>query len=144
MYKVECVAFEGKNESSIRFIRKTVFIDEQNVPLSMEFDGEDGNAIHILAQIGGVPIGTGRMLKDGHIGRVAVLKSHRQQGAGKQLMLFFMDWARKEGYPRVYLSAQTQALVFYEKLGFTAYGNEYLEAGIKHFAMEMPLTNEIM
>ena len=67
-------------------IRYEVFVDEQNVPEKLEIDGLDDEAKHVLAFIDEVPIGTGRILSDGHIGRVAVLKNHRGVGIGKLIM----------------------------------------------------------
>ena len=67
-------------------IRYEVFVDEQNVPEELEIDGLDGEAKHVLAFIDRVPIGTGRILIDGHIGRVAVLKNYRGHGIGKLIM----------------------------------------------------------
>lgn len=139
MYQVKCVAFTRENEKNIRAIRNIVFIDEQNVPVEMEFDNQDQAAIHVLAMVDNKPVGTGRLLQDGHIGRIAVLKTEREQGIGKKIMQLLIHKAQEEHFPKVYLSAQIQALGFYEKLGFVAYGNEYLEAGIKHLSMEMPL-----
>jgi len=61
------------NIEDICAIRYEVFVDEQNVPEELEIDGLDGEAKHVLAFVDGLPIGTGRILDDGHIGRVAVL-----------------------------------------------------------------------
>lgn len=135
--KVERVRFEHESESQIRKVRKLVFTDEQGVPVEMEFDGNDQQAIHVLAIDKNTAIGTGRILQDGHIGRMAVLKPYRGIGVGKKIVLLLVEEARKNKYPRVYLSAQKHALGFYEKVGFISYGNEYLEAGIEHLAMEM-------
>ncbi|WP_462383886.1 GNAT family N-acetyltransferase [Pseudomonas sp. Marseille-QA0892] len=117
-------------------IREAVFITEQSVPPELEWDGEDADAIHFLACEAGYPIGTARLLKDGHIGRVAVLKEWRGLKAGVRLVEAAVHEAEKLGFRRQQLSAQVHATEFYERLGFQARGQEYLDAGILHIDMQ--------
>ena len=116
-------------------IRYEVFIDEQNVPEELEIDGLDGEAKHVLAFVDEVPIGTGRILSDGHIGRVAVLKNYRGLGIGKSIMKDLIKWAQDMGLEKVWLSSQWQAHSFYLDFGFVCVDEIYKEAGIDHIKM---------
>jgi predicted GNAT family N-acyltransferase len=119
----------------LRALREEVFIREQSVPVDMEWDEFDEQSRHVLAIADGVPIGTGRLLPDGHIGRMAVLAKWRRQGVGSALLATLMDAARELGLSRVMLNAQTQALPFYLHHGFYAEGEQFLDAGIPHRRM---------
>lgn len=120
-------------------IRRRVFIEEQAVPEALEIDGEDPFAAHWLATCDGEAAGTARLLRDGHIGRVAVLARWRGLGLGTALVAAAVEHARAAGLREVYLHAQTHALPFYERHGFQAYGPEFLDAGIPHRAMRLLL-----
>jgi predicted GNAT family N-acyltransferase len=122
----------------LRAIRECVFIREQGVPEELEWDGLDAECIHLLAETGqGDAIGTVRLLADGHIGRMAVLKEWRGKGVGRALLLRTIALARDRGLHRVVLNAQTTALGFYQKAGFKASGGEFMDAGIPHYRMEL-------
>ena len=123
------------NIEDICAIRYEVFVDEQNVPEELEIDGLDGKAKHVLAFVDGVPIGTGRILDDGHIGRVAVLKDYRGFGIGKLIMKELIKWAQDITLKKVWLSSQWHAHSFYLDLGFVCIGEIYKEAGIDHIKM---------
>lgn len=118
-------------------IRCTVFIEEQRVPQEEEWDGRDPECQHFIATLDGQPVGTARLLPDGHIGRVAVLSSARGSGIGYQLMEAAVQAAREAGHAKVELSAQLHALAFYERLGFEAYGEVFMDAGIPHRDMAL-------
>ena len=120
-------------------IRRIVFIDEQSVPQDEEWDGMDSECQHFLAQLDGQAVGTARLLPDGHIGRVAVLAEARGTGIGVLLMRAAIEAARHAGHSQVVLSSQVHALAFYERLGFVAYGDEFLDAGIPHREMALSL-----
>lgn len=121
-------------------IRETVFITEQQVPEALEWDGEDDHAIHLLASDAEQnPIGTARLLTDGHIGRVAVLAEWRGQGVGTALMQRILHLARQSGYREVWLDAQLTALSFYEQLDFLPEGDIFMDAGIPHRRMRRSL-----
>ncbi|MEH6566731.1 MAG: GNAT family N-acetyltransferase [Halopseudomonas sp.] len=120
---------------TLRDIRQQVFIDEQGVPEDLEWDTQDENASHFLLFFQEQPVATARLLGDGHIGRVAVLPSHRGQGLGAQIMQHLIAYARAEDMPELHLSAQVQAIGFYRKLGFSPCSSEYLDAGIPHLDM---------
>lgn len=124
-------------------LRRRVFVEEQNVPEAEEIDGLDDTATHILATQRGVPVGCARLLirgDTGKIGRVCVLPGHRGTGLGAGLIAAALDHLRGvAGVTRATLGAQTHALAFYERLGFTAHGPEFDDAGIAHRQMSREL-----
>ena len=93
----------------------------------------------VLILCNGKPVGTGRILTDGHIGRIAILSDFRGQGLGAKIVLSLVQEAENKDYPRVYLGAQKHAIDFYAKLGFKPFGDEFLSAGIVHLSMEKTL-----
>ncbi len=123
------------NIKEICAIRYNVFVEEQKVPEELEIDGLDDKAKHVLAFVDSVQIGTGRILSDGHIGRVAVLKDYRGLGIGKLIMKDLIKWAQNMNLERVWLSSQWHAHSFYLDLGFVCVGEIYKEAGIDHIKM---------
>ena len=123
------------NTEDICSIRYEVFVNEQKVPGKLEIDGLDHEAKHVLAFVDGVPIGTGRILNDGHIGRVAVLKNYRGLGIGKLIMKELIKWAQDMSLEKVWLSSQWHAHSFYLDLDFVCVGEIYKEAGIDHIKM---------
>lgn len=128
------------NEAALRMIRETVFMREQQVPEELEWDGLDESALHLLARDHrGNPIATARMLEDGHIGRVAVLSPWRGRGIGSALMQRLLQIASGRGWHTVHLDAQAEAVPFYQRLGFTAYGELFMDAGIAHRHMQLTL-----
>lgn len=121
-------------------IRFTVFVDEQKVPAEIELDDWDARCLHALAMdAAGNAVGTGRLLPDGHIGRMAVLREARGTGVGMALLQALMQAARERGHTEVVLSAQTHAAPFYRKAGFVEEGAVYEEAGIPHVDMRRRL-----
>lgn len=124
-------------------IRRIVFIEEQQVPQEEEWDGRDADCRHFLGLYQGVPVGTARLLPDAHIGRVAVLKKARGLGIGEALMRASIEAAHRDGRPAVELAAQTHALAFYERLGFMAFGGEFIDAGILHRNMRLSLLDDL-
>ncbi|WP_349617860.1 GNAT family N-acetyltransferase [Azotobacter salinestris] len=124
-----------KDNDDIRRIRDSVFIAEQAVPPELEWDSEDEEAVHFLAFAGKFAVGTARLLRDGHIGRVAVLKDWRGLRIGNALMHAAIAEAGSRGLHHLVLSAQVHATRFYERLGFVIVSDEYLDAGIPHVEM---------
>ena len=123
-------------QADARPIRLAVFVQEQGVPLALEWDEDDARSLHVVARnAAGLPIGTGRLLPDGHIGRLAVSQTARGQGVGSALLRALMDCAQQRGNKVVMLSAQIQAAAFYAAHGFVAEGGEFMEAGISHVCM---------
>jgi predicted GNAT family N-acyltransferase len=125
---------------ALRAVREAVFVREQHVPSELEWDEFDANCIHVLAtDAAGSAIGTSRLLADGMIGRMAVLKAWRGRGVGKALLLHLLEEARKQHLPHVALHAQLHASEFYRIFGFEIRGEEFLEAGIPHISMILKL-----
>ncbi|WP_305405642.1 GNAT family N-acetyltransferase [Photobacterium leiognathi] len=139
MVEIKIVSFDDAHRGLIRTVREQVFIQEQQIDPEIEFDGLDSEAVHVLVMDGEQPLGTGRILADGHIGRIAIMKSARGQGLGAKVVQALVEYAQQQGYPRVDLGAQTHAVDFYRKLGFMPYGDEFMEANIPHQAMEQML-----
>jgi predicted GNAT family N-acyltransferase len=121
-------------------IRFNIFVGEQNVPPGIELDDKDASCMHAIAYDDhGNAVGTGRLLPDGHIGRMAVVKDWRRRGIGALILGALMEEARRQGHKEVVLSAQLQAAEFYREQGFEAEGKVYQEAGILHQAMRKKL-----
>ncbi|GAA04529.1 GNAT family N-acetyltransferase [Photobacterium leiognathi] len=139
MVEIKIVAFDDAHRGLIRTVREQVFIQEQQIDPEIEFDNLDSEAVHVLVMDGEQPLGTGRILADGHIGRIAIMKSARGQGLGAKVVQALVKYAQQQGYPRVDLGAQTHAVDFYRRLGFMPYGDEFMEANIPHQAMEQML-----
>ena len=124
----------------IKHIRRTVFVNEQRVPEEIDFDGLDGSSTHWLAfGDSNIPIGTARMQKDGHFGRMAVLKHYRNNGVGKKIFESALTYAVEKKFPKVWLHSQITAVGFYKKFGFTEVGDMFLDAWIEHMLMTKEL-----
>lgn len=124
-----------QNFSEIEAIRTSVFIKEQKVPVELEWDEFDNDSTHILAYYDNKPVATARLLKDGHIGRMAVLKAYRNRNIGKNMLKYLLELAEKRALENIELSAQDHAVEFYKKLGFTVISDVYMDAGIPHYTM---------
>lgn len=121
-------------------IRELVFVHEQGVPMEIELDEFDSLSEHAIAiSRAGEVVGTGRLLPDGHIGRMAVLKAWRGKGVGALLLAALVRRAIERGFGAVMLNAQIHAKAFYEKAGFTVQGEPFMEAGIPHVSMRRVL-----
>lgn len=138
MPRIELLPWEEAraHASPIRF---SVFVEEQGVPREIELDEHDPVCVHAVVFEDGSAVATGRLLPDGHIGRMAVLKAWRGRGIGAAILNELMKAALKRGHREVALSAQVHALPFYRAHGFVPVGEEYLEAGIPHQAMKRAL-----
>ncbi|MBW4699102.1 MAG: GNAT family N-acetyltransferase [Aphanocapsa lilacina HA4352-LM1] len=131
------------HQQALYYVRRVVFIEEQNVPPEIEIDEWDTLSVHALAcDAEGRPIGCGRLLPDGHLGRMAVLAAWRGRGVGKALLECLLSLAQAAGMEAIDLSAQVHAQPFYEKFGFKAFGEIYDEAGIPHRAMRRVLPRD--
>jgi predicted GNAT family N-acyltransferase len=129
-------------------VRRVVFIEEQAVPEALEVDEYDGDpaslttALHVIARLDGEAVATGRLLLESdhghaHIGRVAVRREHRNRGYGRAVMEALQDLARQQGFEGITLAAQLHAIGFYERLGYMARDNVFLDAGIEHRWMDL-------
>ncbi len=117
-------------------VRRKVFIEEQKVPVELEWDEHDESSHHVLVSgPEGLPIATGRLLPDGHVGRFAVIPTWRGKGVGRAVMDHLLDAARSRGMTTLALHAQTYAEGFYRNFGFRPEGDVFMEAGIPHRLM---------
>ncbi|WP_366925685.1 GNAT family N-acetyltransferase [uncultured Nitrosomonas sp.] len=134
-YHVRIVNWE-EEAPAVRSIRTTVFIHEQRVPVELEWDEFDVTSMHLLVfNMQGKPVGTARLLPDGHIGRMAVLKEWRGKGYGSAILKRILDELRNHHIQKAMLNAQITAVKFYEKFGFQVSGEAFIEAGIPHVKM---------
>ena len=133
-FTVETVDFQ-KCEKQIFYVRNQVFVKEQSVTVELEIDGFDENAIHVLAWDNKNVIGTGRMLPDGHMGRICVIKSYRGIGIGRFIVRNLIDTAEKMNFLKVWLASQCRVTGFYRELGFVETGKVFDDAGIDHIKM---------
>lgn len=121
-------------------VRLMVFVAEQHVPKDEELDEEDEKARHFVARDERhMVLGCARLLSTGQIGRLAVLRPFRKRGIGKALMTKVLESAARRGMKSVWLNAQTHAISFYGRLGFSAVGETFQECGIEHIRMEKQL-----
>lgn len=119
-------------------VRRTVFIDEQNVPAEEEIDQYEDEAVHFVTYLEGSPIAAGRFrVVDGYgkVERICVLKEARKTGSGKAIMNEIEAYAHNQGLHKLKLNAQTHAIPFYVGLGYEAVSEEFLDAGIPHKTM---------
>lgn len=116
-------------------LRQQVFVVEQGVPAELELDAMDAQSLHAVAYQDGAPVATGRLLPDGHIGRMAVRQDARGAGTGSLVLCALMDEARRRGDRDVVLHAQLSARDFYARHGFEPEGEVFMDAGIEHIAM---------
>nr|WP_042453508.1 GNAT family N-acetyltransferase [Streptacidiphilus jiangxiensis] len=134
--------------ADVRSVRYEVFVEEQQVPVELEYDDLDATSVHVLARAAdGTPLGTGRLIhgpqalaetgREGVVllGRLAVRQQARGTGLGVALVRAIEAAGRERGGVELELHAQVQALGFYERLGYVAFGEEYPDAGIPHRSM---------
>ena len=133
----------NKDMLSCLNLRRTVFIEEQNVPENEEVDGDDPDCDHILLTVSDIPVGAARLKYYNDfikVQRVCVLKNYRGQGIGSKIINFIIRHVEKNDIRNsVRLGSQIHALEFYKRLGFIEFGEEYLDAGILHKDMEFQI-----
>ncbi len=149
-YTVDTVQ-TGEERSAVFALRMQVFVEEQKVPVEEELDAYDSTATHFLIRKHPAPentdsgiVGTARLVDKGEgvgkIGRVALHLEHRGVGAGAKLMRYIEQYARSQGYTELILEAQTYAIGFYEKLGYVAEGDVFMDCDIPHRLMRYQIT----
>ncbi|MGH8684074.1 MAG: GNAT family N-acetyltransferase [Nitrosospira sp.] len=135
------VASWQEDALALRMVREAVFIREQHVPVELEWDELDASGLHLLAvDLAENPIATARLLPNGVIGRMAVLKEWRGRDVGGALLLRLLEEAGKRKIHQITLSAQLHAIPFYVKFGFQIAGEEFMDAGIPHVKMNLRLS----
>ena len=127
-------------EAHVMPLRLAVFVEEQGVPVSIEHDRFDAVSRHAwgLDDAGDI-IATGRLLPDGHIGRMAVRADCRRQGLGARVLQVLIEEAQRLGMKTLVLNAQTHAQDFYRRQGFSPVGEVFMEAGLPHQCMRREL-----
>ncbi|MEQ1513349.1 MAG: GNAT family N-acetyltransferase [Lysobacteraceae bacterium] len=134
-FRVEAIDYAG-GVDDLRAVREPVFVQEQQVPIELEWDELDPLCVHVIARdAAGKPIGTGRLTPEHKIGRMAVLPEWRGRGVGDALLLALIQEAAKRRWPELRLHSQASAVGFYVKHGFVPYGERFMEAGIEHQSM---------
>ena len=129
-------------EPLLRAIREKVFMQEQNVPAELEWDGLDDICHHALAlSANGEAIGCGRITPDGHIGRMAVLPEWRRKRIGSAILELLLDYASTQHLVQVDLNAQVQAMPLYKQFGFEEEGEVFMDANMPHRKMTLHLKN---
>ncbi len=133
------VETEKEYEDAIQ-VRRKVFVEEQDVPLHLELDEYDAEAVHFVAYDEEIPFGAGRIRVIepgiGKVERVCILPSYRGKKLGNLMMQCMEEYSISAGISKLKLNAQSQAILFYEKRNYTINSPEFLEAGIPHRAME--------
>jgi len=123
-------------------LRRTVFVEEQGVPLAEEIDGLDDQATQLVALDGGDVVATCRLLLDGttvKLGRMVVAKERRREGIAAEMLRVADHEASLLGAEQIRLAAQTYATALYEQAGYVAYGEPFADAGIEHIWMSKQL-----
>lgn len=130
------------HQAALKAVREQVFIIEQHVPVALEWDEADATATHFLAiNEAGAAIACVRILTDGHIGRMAVIKAFRGLGIGRALLNQAIMFCKAQGFTVVRLSSQKHALNFYAQAGFIVCSAEYLDANIPHYDMKLNISD---
>lgn len=123
-------------------VRKNVFVSEQKVPEALEIDEHEDTAIHFICYKEDKPVGASRLRfidNTGKLERLCVLASYRKQSIGKALIQKMEKEASHQQYKTVKLNAQTQAIGFYEALGYEVISDTFMDAGIPHQTMKKQL-----
>ncbi len=123
-------------------LRYEVFCNEQGVPLELELDEHDADALHLVAVEEGEVVATCRLLRVGDtvkFGRLVVAQRARRRGIAADMLAETERRARELRARRLVLSAQTYAVKLYEDAGYVAFGDTYDDAGIEHISMEREL-----
>lgn len=146
MYEVRIAATEAEREAAFT-VRKKVFVEEQGVPLTLELDDFDETASHFIVYDGEEAIAAGRVRNTseevGKVERVCVLKEYRGKHLGNLMMHALEEHAKGTGIHKIVLNAQSYAVPFYEKLGYTVTSPEFMDADIPHRAMEKTVGSAI-
>jgi predicted GNAT family N-acyltransferase len=130
----------GEAQSSLRYIRQKVFVEEQQVPESLEWDSKDRVAIHILGKEGNRPIACARLLRDGQLGRLAVLKNYRKNGWGMRILRAAEQRLMSQKKTSIYLNSQANSYQFYFRNGFRPNDKMFWDANIPHIQMHKILS----
>ena len=128
-----------QEQKNVLDIRRSVFIDEQQIPVEIEIDAFEESAIYVIAYFDEEAVGTARWREIGNtvkLERFAVLKNYRNKGIGRKLTMFIIDKIPQGKI--IFLNSQESAIGFYSKLGFISKGPLFKEANILHQKMIFP------
>jgi predicted GNAT family N-acyltransferase len=138
-YSIQFADWE-EDAKRLTALRHEVFVDEQNVPIEMEIDDMDVECLHIKAVLNnGKIIGTARLLPSNYVGRMCVSRAYRGQGIAGAMLEFIIQYAGHQNLPSLQLNAQISAQALYERYGFVVDSDIFMEAGIQHRHMSLPL-----
>ncbi|WP_342512906.1 GNAT family N-acetyltransferase [Sporosarcina sp. FSL K6-1522] len=144
MFTVKIATSDHERENAFS-VRRKVFVEEQGVPLTLELDEWDSTAIHFVVYSDETPIGAGRLreINDGigKVERVCVLEEYRGKHLGNLIMQALEEHAQQNNFKKIVLNAQVQAIIFYEKLGYSITSPEFMDADIPHRTMEKRMQN---
>ncbi len=133
------IADSPDDQLKVMVVRGIVFLEEQQVDWEGEFDEFERTSVHVLGEVGGQPVASGRLrlLADGwaKIERIAVRPRWRGTGLGREMVIFLLDEARRRGVRRFRLHAQVYLEDFYGGYGFVRQGEVFDECGIDHILM---------
>ena len=122
--------------TDIMDIRRKVFVVEQRFDEAVVFDEHDSQSFHVLVTDDfGIPVGCGRLVPDGHIGKIGVLINHRAHGIGSGILSKLIDIAKKNRIFNLNLSTETELTGFYDHLKFHAVGPVYMKQGVPYQRM---------
>jgi len=138
MIRIVKFKYNDKSLAAISMaIRQKVFVEEQNVDATLEYDGHDGEATHYILYYNGTAVGTARWRqtpKGIKLERFALLPKFRNKGIGSKLLEKVMADVSTTGQT-IYLHAQEKAVTYYQRVGFKTEGDAFIEAGIRHYKM---------
>lgn len=137
--RIKLVGFQD-HQAAIMAVRQAVFVDELGIDPQLEWDQKDEQARYAIAIHSDRIVGIGRILKDGQLGRIAVLPEWRRQGIASAIIQCLIEAAQVENIDVVHLSAQLDSVPLYEKFGFVRYGDTFIAAGIVHQGMSLDLS----
>jgi predicted GNAT family N-acyltransferase len=131
----------SRDQAGIRAVRQAVFVEEQGIPETLEWDGNDADCRHVLAlaEDDAEAVATGRLMADGRIGRMAVLQAWRGYGVGRALLERLQQRALRAGLHDVYVHARLEVAGLYRNAGFRLAGQPFVTADIAHVAMTKTL-----
>lgn len=136
------IAKSEQDMEKVYSVRRKVFIEEQQVPESIEIDEKEEQSIHFLATADGKPVGAGRLRIEGtksKAERVCVLPDFRRSGVGALLMEEMEQFSKKQALKEIVLNAQTHAIPFYKRIGYEVTSELFYDAGIEHRSMSKSL-----
>lgn len=137
---VRQIQWDSKEYESELALRDRILRQSLNLDLFCEDLSSEINDIHIGAFSRGELVGVLVLtLIDEihmHMRQVAVCEKFQGEGIGTKLVKFSERFVKRKGYKRIQLHARKTAVKFYIKLGYIAVGEEFIEVGIPHLAME--------